>query len=151
MTATRPTYVSADKLHSQARALQRLPVGRAAVVDTSAEISTAWLIQVARGDKHELIDHYRTGFHFRISLPTSTLSSGRSEGSGGRTGPAASPISFIISFITVTSYPLRPARSAYNGITYSRIRHPSSLKSDADAVSCSISESFGATVAMLDV
>ena len=75
------------------------------------------------------------GFHFSNIAFSSASSSCRSFGNGGRTGPAASPTMFIISFITVTSYPRRRARIAYSGITYSAMRSASLAESPAEASS----------------
>jgi len=57
-------------------------------------------------------------------------------GSGGRTGPPARPMMSMQAFIADTSYPLRFARKAYSGVTYSRINRPRPSRSPAAAFSC---------------
>src|SRR5262249_10680583 len=93
--------------------------------------SDGWFRGLDGGERH-LCDHSQ-GFHFFIIVFSSAISSVRSLGNGGRTGPAASPTMFIISFITVTSYPRRRARIAYSGITYSAMRSASSAELPAEA------------------
>lgn len=55
---------------------------------------------------------YNQGFQVSVKTFSSAISSGFIFASGGRTGPPDIPSCIIISFMTVTSYPLRRERKA---------------------------------------